>query len=91
MSDNLIYLLFSLAIFCDAFMDHLNFRKKRNSGFWSIHTKDVNDGWHWTKKLMWTIIGIALVGISWKLAILAWINLIVHEVMFHKFWKEVDK
>ena len=83
-------LFFALAVACDATMDYFNFQVVYNSGWWSI-TDGWNDVWHWLKKLKWLFIVFAIVGkdgLKWNVMFAyAVINLVVHEVLYHKILK----
>jgi len=93
------FLLFSIAVFLDGFMDHINFRYEYDSGFWSIHVNDEMDAWHIAKKIKWAIIIIGFIGVKrvfhkigkiWFVTG-AVINYIVHEYVLHRLLKKKRK
>ncbi len=95
----LTFFLFGVAVFLDAFMDHIGFRFPRDSGFWSVHTNDQIDAWHISKKIMWAINIIGYIGVKrvctrigriWFVSG-ALINYIIHETALHKIFKKKEK
>lgn len=95
----LAFLLFGIAVFLNGFMDHINFRFPKDSGFWSIHTTDEIDAWHISKKIMWAIIIIGFIGVKkvcskigrFVFVVYALINYIVHEYVLHRLFKKKRK
>jgi hypothetical protein len=88
-------LLFSAAIVCDAVMDHINFHRPHNKGYWSLHYP-YNGwvgvcGWHDVKKLryLFIIVLISVILNGWTMGalltagILAVLNYIIHETVFN--------
>ena len=74
-------------------MDLFNFYRRRNSGYFSIHTTDTRDAWHDSKKLLLFFVFGELV--KWNIVLLimaAIINVVLHEfILFHGIFKRFDK
>ena len=66
-------------------MDLFNFKRRRNEGYFCIHSSRYFDGWHDTKKLLLLYVFGELV--KWDIFLLvmaAAINLFIHElVLYH--------
>ncbi len=84
-------LLLALAVICDAAMDYFNFQRPYDSGFWSLHTEDTADAWHWIKKLKWLFVIVAIYGLNWFVVLGGFINLFFHELFYHKIFKRSKK
>ena len=88
-------LLFSLAVACDAGMDHYNFHVPHDQGFWSLTTEGWRfDIWHVLKVIKWTFIAIGMSG-RWffKYPVLityAVLNYFIHELLFHKILRRSE-
>ena len=85
-------LFFTLFVACTAYMDHLNFHVKHDSGWWSLHTVGYRgiggDAWHTIKYLA---IRFVILGMSGKDALkyyvilsYAILNYITHTFVFRK-------
>lgn len=85
MDTNYKILLWFLACNLHGFIDVINFRRKRDSGFWSIKTGPCKlDAWHVGKFIMWSVITYLVFPDNVVLMLLAaWINMVVHEAILH--------
>ena len=90
------YFFFLVIVVIMSFMDVLDFRKPRNSGFWSI-THDAWDMWHLLKFLLYLIIVVYLIDFEkhWKYGDLSYeitayiiIAVIPHYLILHKWFKD---
>jgi len=88
-----LYILFAIIIIINAFMDSLNFHRKHDNGFWSLHTKGKRiDAWHTAKIIMLGLVAYGFVGFNLKvLCILAIINLVLHQLFLHFIFKPKEK
>jgi len=99
------YIFVGLAAFLSALMDWCNFKRPRNSGYWSIHTKDKWDAWHHSRKIryacffLWGAVlylkqpnmeEIITIIILHPL-IFGFIVLIVHYIFYHLIFKEIKE
>lgn len=90
------YLLFALAIICNALMDAVHFTFGKGHTFWSITTSGF-DAWHIAKLGMWffIIISISFFAKEYKnlrgkiisAFYLSAINLIIHTAFYHWIFK----
>jgi len=94
------FILLLIAYGFNDLMDGVNFNRKRNDGFWSIHQESSfflwlfylrNDAWHWSKKIMWTLIGYTVFGMTWILVLFTLVIYIEHDVLYHSVFKPLFK
>ena len=92
-----IHICISIAYLLDAYMDHLNFHKLHNTGYWSLHYETKNfigeDAWHDSKKLkqLFLILAVGSAGMwgftVFDLILMPVIICVIHETFLHLIFK----
>ena len=81
----MIYISFAVIVALWAYMDHLDFHRPYNNGFFSLHTRGHRiDAWHVSKWIILGIITVNFVGLNVR-DILAFfvISVVLHGVILH--------
>ena len=93
------YLFFLLIVVIMSFMDVIDFRRPRDSGFWSI-TDDGWDAWHVLKFILYVLIVFYLIDfdkhlkygdLSYEITIFIVLAVFPHYLILHKWLKEKGK